>query len=173
MHKLLPILFAVALAACAADRRSVGTQVDDAGIELQARAFVTGNDEIKDHAHIIVTSVNGIVLLTGEADTIEARDRVLAELRTLPNVRRIVNEIRIAPLSSIGERSQDTWITTKVKGKLLGTRDLKFSRLQVVTTNRSVYLLGLVAPEEADVATEAARRVNGVDRVVRLFEFIE
>lgn len=169
----LVLLLAAVLASCASDRRTVGTQVDDAAIEMQARAFVTGNDEIKKKAHIIVTSVNGIVLLTGEAESTEARDRVLAELRMLTNVRRIVNEIRIAAPSSIGNRSQDTWITTKVKSKLLGASDLKFSRLQVLTTNRSVYLLGLVTKEEADMASETARTVAGVERVVRLFELVE
>lgn len=157
----------------ASDRRSVGAFVDDAGIELRAKALATADDTLKAGTHINVTSVNGIVLLSGEARTAELRARVLADVRAIPSIRRVVNELRIAPPSSAGARTHDTWITTKVKSKFLVTRDLSAGRVKVVTENASVYLLGLVTPAEGDVATEAARRVNGVARVVKLFEYLE
>ena len=157
----------------ASDRRSVGAFVDDAAIELRAKALATADDALRQDAHINVTSVNGIVLLSGEARTAELRDRLLADVRAIPSIRRVVNEIRVAAPSSAGARSRDTWITTKIKSKLMVTRDLNASRVKVVTEDRSVYLLGLVTPAEGEVATEAARRVNGVARVVKLFEFLE
>lgn len=157
----------------ASDRRSVGAFVDDAAIELRAKALATADDALKQDAHINVTSVNGIVLLSGEARTAELRDRVLADVRAIPSIRRVVNEIRVAAPSSANARSRDTWITTKIKSKLLVTRDLNAGRVKVVTEDASVYLLGLVTPAEGDIATEAARRVNGVARVVKLFEFLE
>lgn len=157
----------------ASDRRSVGAFVDDAAIELRAKALATADDALKQDAHINVTSVNGIVLLSGEARTAELRDRVLAEVRAISSIRRVVNEIRVAPPSSAGARSRDTWITAKIKSKLLVTRDLNAGRVKVVTEDASVYLLGLMTPAEGDIATEAARRVNGVARVVKLFEFLE
>lgn len=157
----------------ASDRRSVGAFVDDAAIELRAKALATADDTLRQDAHINVTSVNGIVLLSGEARTAELRDRVLADVRAIPSIRRVVNEVRVAAPSSAGARSRDTWITTKIKSKLMVTRDLNAGRVKVVTEDRSVYLLGLVTPAEGEVATEAARRVNGVARVVKLFEFLE
>lgn len=155
------------------DRRSVGSFVDDAAIELRAKALATADDSLKANAHINITSVNGIVLLSGEARTEDLRDRVLADVRAIPSIRRVVNEIRVAPPSSVGARSHDTWLTTKIKSKLLVTRNLNTGRVKVVTEDASVYLLGLVTPAEGDIATEAARRVNGVARVVKLFEFLE
>lgn len=155
------------------DRRSVGAQVDDAAIELRGKAFVTGDDDLKKNAHVNVTSVNGIVLLTGETATAEQRDRVLAEVRNIPAVRRVVNEIRIMSPSAIGARANDTWLTTKIKTKLLNTRGVDASRVKAISEGASVYLLGLVTQEEGERATEAARRVNGVERVVKLFEYIE
>lgn len=188
--RLLPLTVFIALAnlsACAPlvvagagagsvaahDRRSVGAFVDDAAIELRAKALATADDDLKQNAHINITSVNGIVLLSGEARTAELRERVLNDVRAIPSIRRVVNEIRVAPPSSARARSHDTWLTTKIKSKLLVTRDLNTGRVKVVTEDASVYLLGLVTPAEADIATEAVRRVNGVARVVKLFEFLE
>lgn len=155
------------------DRRSVGSLVDDAAIELRVQALASADDDLKQNLHINATSVNGVVLLTGESATPELRDRILGDVRNIASVRRVVNEIRVRDPSSIGHRTNDTWVTTKVKTKLLNTRDLDSSRVKVITEGRSVYLLGLVTQAEAEVATEAARRVNGVERVVKLFEYID
>lgn len=169
----LVVAGAGASSVAAHDRRSVGAFVDDATIELRAKALATADDDLKQNAHINITSVNGIVLLSGEARTAEVRERVLTDVRAIPSIRRVVNEIRVAAPSSVGARSHDTWLTTKIKSKLLVTRNLNTGRVKVVTEDASVYLLGLVTPAEADIATEAARRVNGVARVVKLFEFLE
>jgi osmotically-inducible protein OsmY len=157
----------------AQDRRSVGAQIDDETIEVRARAAISGEPRLKEQTHINVTSFNGIVLLTGEARDGEARDLALAQVRTVPNVRRIVNEIRIAEPSSMGNRSNDTWLTTKVKSKLTGADGLESRQVKVVTENAAVYLMGLVSRDEAERASEAARSVGGVERVVRVFEYLD
>lgn len=160
-------------AIAAHDRRTLGAFVDDQTIELQAGAALKSDETLKRDTHINVTSVNGIVLLSGEAATSELRDLALAQVRTVDGVRRIVNEIRVAPPSTLGSRTHDTWITTKAKTKLIHTEDLDSTRVKVVTENDAVYLMGLVTRREADIATEAAITVGGVTRVVKLFEYID
>ncbi len=155
------------------DRRSFGSFVDDSAIELRASGLIDANEELKRQVHVNVTSVNGIVLLTGEAATAELHERVLNDIKTIPGIRRITDEIRIAPPSSVGERTQDTWLTTKVKATLLNTKNLDSSQVKVVTENKTVYLLGLVKQQEGDLATEAVRTLNGVERVVKLFEYTD
>jgi len=155
------------------DRRSLGSFVDDSAIELRAAGLIDANDGLKQQVHINVTSVNGIVLLTGEATTAELHERVLMDLKTISGIRSITDDIRIAPPSSVGERTGDTWLTTKVKARLLNTKNLDSSRVKVVTENKAVYLLGLVKQQEGDLATEAARTIDGVERVVKLFEYID
>ncbi len=155
------------------DRRSLGSFVDDSAIELRAAGLIDANDGLKQQVHINVTSVNGIVLLTGEATTAELHERVLNDLKTIPGIRSITDDIRIAPPSSVGERTGDTWLTTKVKARLLNTKNLDSSRIKVITENKAIYLLGLVKQQEGDLATEAARTIDGVDRVVKLFEYID
>lgn len=155
------------------DRRSVGALMDDAGIELKISAMIQADSELAFQTHIKADSVNGIVLLTGEAATPELRDRVLGLVREIQSVRRIVNEMRIAPPSSFSERSRDAWLAGKAKAKLVATRNIDATRVHVITTDRSVYLMGLVGQQEGDIATEAVRTVAGIDRVVKLFEYLD
>lgn len=155
------------------ERRSAGALVDDTAIELRGQAFASADEDLKRNVHVNVTSMNGTVLLSGETATPALRDRILGEIRMIDGVRRVVNELKIEPPSSIGVRTNDTWITTKVKTKLLGTRGVDASRIKVVTEQGSVYLLGLVTQAEGDLATEATRRINGVERVVKLFEIVD
>jgi osmotically-inducible protein OsmY len=170
-----PIVIAGATtgAVAAHDRRTVGAFIDDEAIELKADTAVNEEKDLKQNTHINYTSMNGVVLLTGEATNAVYRDQVLAKVRAVNGVRRVVNEIRIGPLSSLGSRSKDTWLTTKVKGKMVSTKNLDATRVKVTTENQVVYLLGLVKKQEADLATEAARTVRSVERVVKLFEYID
>ncbi len=160
-------------AVMAHDRRTVGSIVDDEAVEVKAAAGIATDNQLKGQAHVNVTSMNGIVLLSGEAVSAEARDRALSQVRTIPSIRRIHNEVRIAPLSSFGARSSDSWYTTKVKSRLLFTRDLDSTRIKVVTENTTVYLMGLVTQREAEIAANSAAQVSGIGGVVKLFEFID
>lgn len=160
-------------AVAAHDRRTVGSFIDDGAIELKVRNAINEDEALRGATHISVTSLNGIVLLSGEAPTAAQRDQVLAKTRAVSGIRQVTNEIRVAPPSTFGSRSNDTWLTTKVKTRMVRTDDLDATRVKVVTENRVVYLLGLVTKKEAELATEAARMVGGVERVVKLFEYID
>lgn len=160
-------------AVVAHDRRTMGSIVDDEAVELKASAAINSDNQLKEQAHVNVTSMNGIVLLSGEAASAELRDRVLSQVRPIPSIRRIHNEIRIAPPSLFGNRSLDTWYTTKVKSRLLFTKDLDASRVKVVTENSTVYLLGLVTQHEGEIAANSTAQVGGIGGVVKLFEYID
>ena len=160
-------------AVAATDRRTVGALVDDNAIELKARKALNSDPEIGDDVHINITSMNGMVLLTGETTTGELRDRALALIRDIPGIRRIVNEVRIAEPRAFAYTTHDGWITGKVKAKLLGTENIPSSHIKVVTENSVVYLMGLVKQQEGEVATEATRTVGGIKRVVKLFEYLD
>lgn len=152
------------------DRRTLGSQIDDISIGFKTRAKLRDDPDVNKRTHIGVVSFNGILLLTGEAPTVELRDRILSEVRTVPNVRRITNGIRITQPSSVGDRMTDTWITTRVKSDLL-KEGLDATRVKVVTDARNVYLMGLVTAAEGAKATEIARMVPNVERVIVLFEY--
>lgn len=160
-------------AVAANDRRTVGAQLDDKAIAVKAGSAIRSADDLTEEVHINVTSLNGVVLLTGEAPTAEARDKVLAAVRTVSGVRRTVNEIRVAKISTLANRNNDTWLTSKVKTKLIGVENLDSAHVKVVTESSAVYLMGLVKRVEGDAAANAAADVAGVERVVKLFEYLD
>ncbi len=163
---------AVATGAVAYDRRTAGTVLDDQLIELKAMNRFYADEELSRKAHIGVVSYNNIVLLTGEAPTEELKRRAEAIVRSIPKVRGVHNEIRIAAPSSLAARSADAMITAKVKAEMVA-KGFDALRVKVVTSNGTVYLMGLVTHEEAEKATEIARQVGGVQKVVKLFEYID
>ena len=155
----------------AVDRRSTGTQVEDQGIELRAGNRI--GEVMGEKAKASVTSYNRMVLLTGQAGN--ATDKATMEklVREQSTVRQVYNEIEVAPFTAtLGQRSQDTMITTKVKASLVNAKDISSSAIKVVTENNVVYLMGIVTPRESKRAAEIARGVNDVTKVVRLFEVI-
>jgi osmotically-inducible protein OsmY len=160
-------------AAAAHDRRMFGAIIDDQTIELRAASNIGMDAQLKKLVHVNVTSMNGVVLLTGEATTPEARDQVLTQVRAVNGVRRITNEIRITEPSSFGSRSRDSLITSAVKSRFLVSKDLDPSRVKVVTEANVVYLLGLVTQTEGELATDRAATIEGVERIVKVFEYID
>lgn len=160
-------------ASAAHDRRTLGAMIDDQNIELKAKARINNDATIKDQVHINVFSMNGIVLLTGEATTLEARDQVLTHVRSVDGVRRITNEMRIAKPSGFGSRSLDALITSAVKSRMLVSPDFDPTRIKVVTENSVVYLMGLVTHAEGDEAVALTTRIDGVTGVVKVFEYID
>ncbi len=163
-------------ATAAYDRRTVGSFVDDEGIELKTRMAIFNEKELNSQIHINITSYNGIVLLSGEAPTAELRARAENITRGIEKVRLIHNEMSIAAPSSLMTRSSDTLITGKVKTSLFGIKGLEGfnpTRVKVVTENGTVYLMGMLHRNEAAAVTEKARQVGGVQRVVKLFEYLD
>ena len=160
-------------AGAAHDRRTLGAIIDDENIELKAGASIGLDADLKNLVHVNVTSMNGIVLLTGEAATTEARDQVLTHVRAVNGVRRITNELRIAEPSSFGSRSKDSLITSAVKSRFLVTKSLDPTRVKVVTETSVVYLMGLVTHAEGDLAVDRAATIEGVERIVKVFEYID
>lgn len=154
----------------ASDRRTSGAQLEDQSIELKADARI--GPAVGNRGHISVTSYNRSVLLTGEASS-EA-DKAAAEqaVRGIENIRGVVNELAVAGASSMTARSNDTLLTTRVKGALLEAKDLHATAIKVLTERGNVYLMGRVTEREAGRAADVARNVPGVQKVVRVFEVI-
>jgi osmotically-inducible protein OsmY len=157
-------------AVMADDRRTVGTITEDQGIEIKAANRI--GEKFGD-AHINVTSYNRMLLLTGETADAAAKDQIGKIAGAVENVRSVDNEIRIAGNSSMSARANDSYLTSKVKARFLDAQKFDVVHVKVVTEANTVYLLGLVTRNEAADATEIARTTGGVQRVVRLFEYLD
>lgn len=153
------------------DRRTSGTFIEDEGIELKTANRI--NEKFKDQVHVNVTSYNRSVLLTGEAPTDAAKQEIGTIAQSVPNVQRITNEIAVAGNSSLGSRSNDAYITSKVKARFIDVNKFQANHVKVVTENSVVYLLGFVKHKEAADAADIAATTGGVQKVVKVFEYID
>jgi osmotically-inducible protein OsmY len=154
----------------AADRRTSGSQVEDQGIELRAQNRI--RETFGSTVHVNVTSFNRQALLTGEVPNEQDRQRVESVVAGVANVRAIVNDLAVMPNTTLGQRSNDTYITGKVRAGLVDAQDLFATAYKVVTERNVVYLMGRVTQREADRATAIVRSIDGVAKVVRVFEII-
>lgn len=155
------------------DKRTTGSFIDDEIIETKALVNIDKTHPALAQAHIGVTSFNGILILTGQVPSEQLRQMAAKTAAKINKVRRVHNELTVSGATSMVARSNDTWITTKVKSKLLANSNIEGQRIKVVTENGVVYLMGLVSKDEADRAADLVRKTAGVQKVVRIFEYID
>lgn len=174
------ILFTLVLAGCSTavpltddrGKRTLGTSIDDVMIESRASSNIKSVNEQLSKANIEVTSFNGVVLLTGQVPSEDAKRQAEEAIDGVRNVRNVHNELEVAGPTSIPSRLNDSYLSTKVKTALLTDGDAEGSRTKVVTENGVVYLMGLLTRDEADAAVQRAREVFGVQKIVKVFEYI-
>lgn len=154
----------------ATDRRTLGTQTEDKSITLKGETRVA--NLVGDQGHVNVTSFNRKVLLTGEVKNEAMKAAVEREIQAIENVQSVVNELVIAAPSSYSSRASDSFITSKVTASFVDAKDLFANSLKTVTERGTVYLMGRVTQREGARAAEVASGVKGVQKVVKLFEYI-
>jgi osmotically-inducible protein OsmY len=155
----------------AVDRRTLGVQTDDKTFELKGEgraSKITG-----DKGRVAVTSYNRMVVLSGEVADEKMKAEVEAQIATLGDLKKIENDLEVAPVSTVSARSSDLLITSKVKASIIDTKDLYISAFKIHTDRGVVYLMGRVTQREAKLAAEVARNAAGnIRKVVKLFEYI-
>jgi osmotically-inducible protein OsmY len=154
----------------ATDRRTSGAQLEDETIELHSASLI--RDNLGDRVHVNVASYNRQALLTGEVPNAQDKQLVEKIVSRVDGVRAIVNELVIAPASSLTQRSSDALITGKIKAAMVDAKDLYANAFKVVTERGTTYLMGRVTQREADRGTDIARSTSSVRKVVRVFEIL-
>ncbi len=152
------------------DRRTVGTITEDQGIELKAANRIS--DKFKE-AHTNVTSYSRMVLVTGETADAATKAEIEKIVRAVENVRGVYNELTVGPVSALSARTNDSYVTSKVKARFVDQQKFNPVHVKVVTEANAVYLLGMVKRKEADDAVEITRTTSGVQKVVKLFEYLD
>lgn len=161
---------AVVTGVMATDRRTTGTQVEDESIEIKVASAV--RKEVGERIHLNVTSYNRQILLTGEVRNVADKERAEKIAQSQENVKSVVNDLAVMDISSLTQRSKDIVLTGRIKAAFVDAKDLQVNAIKVVTERGIVYLMGRVTPREAKRATDIARSMSGVTKVVRVFEEI-
>jgi osmotically-inducible protein OsmY len=161
---------AVGTAVVVTDRRTAGTQLEDQNIELKALTRI--RETVGERGHINVTSYNRQALITGEVPSEADRGTVEQAVARIEGVRATVNELGVMGSTSMTARSNDTILTSKVKASFIDAKDLQSGALKVVTERGVVYLMGRVTEREATRASDLARGIAGVQKVVKVFDIL-
>ena len=154
-------------------KRTFGTYVDDESIELKAKVNLKETDSGYKEGNVNVVSYNGVVLLVGQISTVQLRTQAAEIVSQLKNVRKVHNELVVGPSTSALARINDSWLATKVRSRLVVDDEVKKGPIKVITENAVVYLMGLVTRQEADEAVEVVRRTGGIQKIVRVFEYLD
>jgi osmotically-inducible protein OsmY len=154
-------------------KRTFGAYVDDKQLKTIISVNLKKADPLLAEAHVNVTTYNGLVLLTGQVPTKALREKASEVARNVTRVRQVYNELQVLPNTSMLSRTNDSWLATKVRTRLMANRDIESGRVQVVVENSTVYLMGLLTRVQAEKVTDVARTTKGVAKVVRAIEYIE
>lgn len=160
-------------ATVATDNRTVGTQINDQQLELEAHSALNKVEGLSDKTNLQVISVNGSVLIVGQAPNAYLKESAIKTIEKITGVQQIHNQIRISNLTAITTRSNDVWLTSKVKAAIFKSNSLDAPNVKVITENGEVFLMGLIKKQDGDKAVEIARNVGGVNRVFKMFEYID
>lgn len=154
--------------------RTFGSKIDDSLIETKAAVNIAkASPDLDNNSHIVVTSFNGIVLLAGQTPRADLKQLAEQTAAQVQKVKKVNNELQVIEPSSLLARSNDAWLTSKIKTEMLTDSAIPGSRIKVVTENGIVYLLGLLTQAEANRATNLVQGVSGVQKIVKLFEYID
>ena len=160
----------------ASKKRSAGTVIDDQGIEVRALNDIYATDEIGNADHIKIEVHNGTVLLAGETQS-EANKALATKIANqVRGVKNVVNELAVMPSASLGDRLDNSYITTKANS-ILTAKDpisgMDLTRIKVMTARRNVYLMGTVTREEGEKVAEVVRNIGGVEKVIKVFDYVD
>lgn len=153
------------------DRRSVRMIEKDVRIFHVVHTAIATDPNFKG-SRVKVSVYQQAVLLLGQVKATSLKSLAEEIAQTTPNVRRVYNKLTIESPIDIEQQSSDAWITSQVRSRMLAKKDLESGSIQINTENGVVYLTGVVTPEQADLAVSAARKVNGVRQVVKMFQYI-
>ena len=178
MNKLpLILVISLALSACAVFSgdprvRTPGNIVDDEALENIVARDIRKSDSGFKTAHLVVVSYNGVVLLAGQVPTKSLKTDAQEVAQRIAKVRKVHNELEISGPISYVARANDSWLTSKVKTKLIAAGDAKGRKVKVVTENGTVYLMGMLTRDEADATVSVTSSTYGVQKIVKVFEYL-
>lgn len=165
------VVAGAAVAGLVYDRRSVNTITSDARLFHIIHARIASDPRFRN-SRILVTSFNRVVLLVGQTSSGLLKQMAGQMARSIPEVERVYNELTVAHPIPYSERNHDTWITSQVRTAMLTRTDLESGSIRIVTERGIVYLMGIATLKQSNLAVDVARRIDGVNKVVKIFQYI-
>lgn len=157
----------------ATDPRSAGRQLDDEVLEEKVAYNLMSDAQLKEEGRINVVAYNGKVLLIGQVPSEDASESAKNIAAGVEGVSEVYNEIRLGEKIGATQIATDSWITTTIKSKLLLNSEVKATEVKVITENGEVFVIGKLSDTQAEAATDIARNVRGVAKVIKVITYAQ
>ncbi len=155
------------------DRRTIGQMVDDQAIELKALKAILSDRELSKATNVSVISYNGIILLVGQAKNRRYKALAARKILGIKHLRSVHNHIEVKEFTSFKEKKEDIWLAARVKSTMIGGEGLTGLNVKVIVRDKVLYLMGIITRDEADDVIDAVRGIEGLRRIVKVFEYYE
>ena len=152
------------------DSRTIGTQIDDSTLESRVSGAISKDKVLTNQSNINVYVFNGSVLLVGQAPNATLREQAENLAMSVASVRKVFNQIRVAAPTAATTRTYDVWLASKVRANLIAEKDIDFLKMNIAVEDSEVFLMGIVTSAEAGKAIDIVRNLDGVVKVVNVFE---
>ncbi len=153
------------------DKRDINTIVNDKSISHQVTLRINSDSKLKHQAHIVINTYNGWVLLAGQTPNKQLRSKAQSLAKSVTGIKRLYNEINVAPNSSLKQHFIDSWITTKIKTKLLNKNKFSMGSISITTENSTVFFMGMVTKSQAKIIADVASQISEVKKVIKIFQY--
>lgn len=154
------------------NRHNLEKNMDDSFTSMHAYHDIARYGNRYKNANIVIATYHDSVLLAGQAPTTVEKDEITQIVKKNAGKREIYNYMEVSNPTSSLTRASDSWITAKIKSQLVAINDIDPTQIKIVTENGTVYLMGVVPPEQAEIAVDVARTTSGVQNVVKIFSYI-
>jgi osmotically-inducible protein OsmY len=162
----------VGAASAVHDRRTLGAQVDDKTAASRISVALSEVEALKNQTSITVQVFNGTALLVGQAPSNELIQLAQQTASSVKNIKKLHNQIRLGSPISTSDSAKDLWLSSKVKTQLIADKRIDGLNIEIEVENSEVFLMGLVSQEEANIAVDITRNIDGVKQVVKAFEYL-
>ncbi|MDW5378651.1 BON domain-containing protein [Halomonas sp. HP20-15] len=153
--------------------RTAGMKVEDETIESKIQDTMANTDARLEDARVGINSYNGVVLLFGQVPSQELKELAGQIAHDTRQVRQVHNELTVAANLPLGQRMKDNWLETSAQTQLAANEDIDTRHLEVIAENATLYLMGMVTRDEAQRVINVVSGIDGVQRIVKIFEYVD
>lgn len=154
--------------------RTIPQRLLDRSIEHTVKINVYGlQEDLQQTSRMGIDSFNSEVLLTGEVPTEAIKAEVEKVVSSMPDVRRVYNELNVSASKGYSSTVHDGYITSKLLAKVAASDGVKASQIKAVTNDGVVYIMGRMTPTQQSHLIDIANSTVGVTELVLLTTVVD
>ena len=150
-------------AVAVSEERGLGGAINDTAIQTKIN-YALLDEDLSLFRRVSISVHESRVLLIGIVPNEGAMTSAVKITWQVGGVREVINEIQIAPDAKFADDVRDSWITAKIRTRIMLDKEIDAINYSIETLDRVVYLLGIA---------QDAEELNRIIRIARDIEYVE